>query len=446
MHSLLDLVKSYRDIRQLLMSWVDTKSIGNLSQVSRDFRLFGDERIIWIERLRRVFNITPTPDQHPKEIYLRLKSEYAELTAYLKQFCIYKLLISNAEFNEVIMKLNNSCLDNTWQPLTHTELLELMIKHGGTQQEFENLSQLIDNIAWEQMIFATPKWGILLEKAYETEFTMLGKSMSLAYDSKNDSLKSYIELQDIPADTKPLILGLCLIGVAFILTPVFFTRRGYTEALTTFLDRLDKNQFPDIHSEVRNPDIQVDYAEEMFKKALGHLCIVTTAVMMQEPIKPSAKLVEYLINRNASCVRARDTASRTIKLAADDTHGYTSINHNPLWMTIESINVVNENICKNQETALDYLRELEKIALMLIDNGEDKMKAFMPNINPALSLSPSIKIHEMLEMIERDVKQGKELSIIDIERKRILENILTYQPALKPVNDEYVDTFPYYKP
>lgn len=445
--NLLDLVKTLpKDVRHLLFSWLETQSVGRLSSVSKDFKLFCDERMVWSERLRRVFNINAAHSDDPKKIYQRLKREFAELGAFLKQFCIYKLLVADAELLlNASKEFNDSFRNKSWRPLNDDELLKLTIKFGGSNEDFEFLSALIDHFTSEQTLFTNPKIKKLEDQKQTTVFELLADSMTFAFATKEGSIKNFVNTNDISLELKIASTGLCLIGLVFILTPAFFSHRGYTDALKVFLDRIDKNNFPDIKSRAKVPhEITVDYGDEIFKQALGHLCMLTAGVTLQDSSAPSSELVEYLIKRNAGCVKARDAASGFMAVFNRDGNGYTAIYYNPLSMVIESINSVNTNICKSEEAAFTYLRELEKIALLLIENGEDINRVFMPNVNPNEGITPAKMIQTNFESMQRIKIEA--ITALDMERKRILENLLTYQPAPKPNPGEYVDTFPYFKP
>ncbi len=445
--NLLDLVKTLpKDVRHLLFSWFDTKTISRLSSVNKEFKFFVDERKLWSERLQRVYNINPARNDDPKKIYQRLKRECAELGAFLKQFCIYKLLITDEEvLLNATREFNDSLFNKSWRPLNDAELLKLTISFGGNNEDFKNISSTIDHAISEQIHFTNPKLNLLSGQNKAVELQLLETCMTLAFATKEGSIRNFINTQNISVAAKITSTGLCLIGLVFILAPAFLLHRGYTDALKAFLDRIDKNNFPDIKSLVQVPnDITVYYGDEIFKQALGHLCMLTTGVTMQAPNLPSSALVEYLIKRNAGCVKARDIASGFMAIFDRDDNGYTAIYYNPLSMVIESINSANTNICKSEEAAMTYLRELEKIAFLLLENDEDINRVFMPNVNPAESITPTKMIQNNLASIQRRKKENK--TVVDTEIKRILENLLTYQPAPKPNPDEYVDTFPYFKP
>lgn len=428
-----------KDVRHYLFTWFDTQAVGRLSAVNHDFKLFCDDRMVWVERLRRVFNIHAARSDDPKKIYQRLKGEYAELGAYLKQFCILKLLLDDDSFSSIIIALNDLIINKTWRPLNDTELLELTIKYGGCKDDFEYIADMINLITSEQELFASPQWQSLKTPNTKTVAEVMGQSMTLAFASMEKSIKDFVNDAEIPSESKQVYTGICLLGNAFLATPTFFSKRGQTEALITFLDRINKINFPDIKSLAEIPrEVSIDYGEEIFKKALGHLTLFTSGSILQEPVRPSPELVEYLISRNAHCVKARDEASGFfVDIPNDDVDGYTAMYYNPLAMLLESISVVGM-ICKDDETALAYLRQLEKIAIMLLDNGEDLSRVFMPNIDPEKSHSPV----ELLRMTLLQ-NENNNHSEIDKERIRILKYILAYQPAPKPNDGEYVDNFPY---
>lgn len=435
--NLQDFITSYRDIRHTLFSWFDTESVDRLSAVNGHFKLFCDEKMIWAERLLRVFNIHAAASDDPKKIYLRLKGEYAELGAYLKQFCILKLLLGNETHANTYLDFNDSVIIDTWKPLSDDELLKLTIKYGGSKDDFEHISDMINIITSEKDLFLNPKLNLSKQQNKAAVAAALGDSMSLSFATQEGSIKDLLNINHIPNESKQAYTDTCNVGLAFILAPIFLSRRGYTEALKTFLDRINKNNFPDIKSIAQNPrEVSIDYGEEILKKALGHLCLLTTGMVLQEPCMPSTELVEYFIARNANCVIARDEASGLIGLTNGGMDGYTALYYNPLAMVAESIGAVNIVICKDRERAIATLRELEKIAIMLLDNGEDLNRVFMPNIKPEKSSTPA-------KILRATLKSNRPDSEIDNERIRIIKNILAYQPAPKPNNDEYVDNFPY---